>query len=253
MTIEFAPWERRHYVAGGPQPFLFYVIYGAIDTEAPLSRRAYRCAGYPAGLDVMAYGPGSNPEIVERFRSGLLWDKLMDQQPALATAVEACDRCLIIRGSPDDSSTLDYLRDTVGLITHFADHGGCAIHDPFRLTWWEPATWKQRIFAPAAPVPREHTVILVSDEDDPSSQWFHTRGMRKFGRPDISVRHVDAAHRNGVIDLCNRLIHSQAEGAIIPDGQEIHMASLPSGGIIRTAGDVEDPDFNNSHLDIMLG
>jgi hypothetical protein len=253
MIGDLAPWTRPRYVAGGPPPFLFYAIYGRIDLHAPLSRGTYRCAGPPAGLDVMSYGPGSHQELVDRFRSGPLWDQLAEERPSLATAVEACDRCVVIRGSPEDPSTLDYLRDAVGLITHLVDHGGCAVYDPLRLTWWEPATWRCEVFAPAAPVPKQHTVILVSDEDGASTQWFHTRGMRKFGRPDISIRQVDAARRAGVIELCDRLIQVQVEGAIVPDGQEIRMVSLPGGGRMRTAGSVEDPDFDNAHLSVTLG
>ena len=96
-------------------------------------------------------------------------------------------------------------------------------------------------------------MILTSAEEDPALTWFHTRGMRIFGRPDISVRHVSAERHAAVVELCNRLIEMQAHGALIPDGQAVRMASLPAGGVMRTQGDVEDPDFNNLHLEITLG
>ncbi len=38
-------------------------------------------------------------------------------------------------------------------------------------------------------MPRQHVVILTSEEcsgDGRPLTWFHTRGMRKFGRPDLS-------------------------------------------------------------------
>jgi hypothetical protein len=116
--------------------------------------------------------------------------------------------------------------------------------------WWQPSDWKQQVFDPAAPVPGHHTVILVSEEPDSSLKWYHTRGMRKFGRPDISVHNVPTELEDGVIDLCNRLIELQAFGHVVQDGQQVKMSSLPSGGVIRHAGDLEDPDFNNFHLDV---
>ena len=93
-------------------------------------------------------------------------------------------------------------------------------------------------------------MILVSEEPDSSLKWHHTRGMRKFGRPDISVHNVPTELEDGVIDLCNRLIELQAFGHVVQDGQQVKMSSLPSGGVIRHAGDLEDPDFNNFHLDV---
>jgi hypothetical protein len=74
--------------------------------------------------------------------------------------------------------------------------------------------------------------------------------MRKFGRPDVSVHGVSADVEDGVFDLCNRLIEHQAFGHVVPDGQEIRMASLPSGGVMHYGGNLDDPEFNNVHLDV---
>ena len=139
----------------------------------------------------------------------------------------------------------------MGLITYLLDQGGCAIYDPQMFHWWQPAEWKQLVFEPGQPAPRRHTVVLVSAEDS-STKWFHTRGMRKFGRPDISVHNVPPELEDGAMDLCNRLIDYQASGHIVRDGQEVRLSSLPMGGVIHNAGDLEDPDFNNVHLDVRL-
>lgn len=252
MTPELDTWERKHYVDDGGTPFLFYVVYGKIEPSTPLSRSTYRSNGSPDGIDILSYGPNKLPHVPGSFCDGYLWDEFVADAPELAATVRQCQHCMIVRGTPTDSTTLDYLRDTVGLITYFLDHGGCAIYDPLMFRWWGPSEWKKQIFAPAAAVPGNHTVILISEETDPSLKWFHTRGMRKFGRPDISVHNVPAVLEEGVIDLCNRLIEHQAFGHVVPDGQEINMKFLPCGGIIRHGGNLEDPDFNNVHLDVRL-
>lgn len=251
MTSELETWERKHYVAGGGDPFLFYVVYGEIDASARLTRSKYRTNGVPDGIDVMSYGPTKHPDVPGRFRAGYLWDEFAANDPELAATVGNARHCMILRGTPTDSTTLDYLRDSVGLITYLIDHGGCAVYDPIMFRWWQPSEWKRQLFEPAAAVPGHHTVILVSEENEHSSKWFHTRGMRKFGRPDISVRHVATELEDGVIDLCHRLIELQAFGHVVQDGQQIEMASLPSGGIIRHSGDLDDPDFDNVHLDVI--
>jgi hypothetical protein len=202
------------------------------------------------GIEVMSYDPQTHPDVVASFREGYLWDEFVANDPAVARRVLDCKQCMIIRGTPADSTTLNYLRDTIGLITDMIDHGGCAVYDPLMFRWWNGADWKQHIFDPAAAVPRHHTVILVSDEVQPALKWFHTRGMRKFGRPDISVHNVPVDLEDGVIDLCNRLIEHQAFGLTIPDGYQIKIAGLPAGGIIKHAGHLDDPDFNNVHLDV---
>lgn len=250
MAADLETWERKHYVDGGGRPWLFYVIYGNVDSTAPLSRSVYRSNGPFEGIDVMSYGPDTHPDVPGSFRDGYLWDEFVAEDPASAARVSECDRCIVLRGTPTDATTLNYLRDTIGLITYMLDHGGCAVYDPQMFHWWNPTDWKRRLFDPAAAVPRHHTVVLVSEEDDPSLKWYHTRGMRKFGRPDISVRSVPEQLRDAVIDLCNRLIEHQAFGHVVPHGQEVRMASLPAGGIIEHGGDFDDPDFNNVHLDV---
>jgi hypothetical protein len=252
MSEPLPDWDRPYYTPGGGDPFLFYVVFGEVDSNASLDTQAYRCAGIPDGLDLMAYDRDSHPDVFAGFQDGFLWERLRADDPALAAEVSAASRCVMLRGTVADPPDLNYLRDTVGLLTYCLDRGGRVLYDPQMFFWWPPGLWREKAFNPAQPVPRRHAVILVSDEDGESGgrQWYHTRGMRKFGRPDLSVRGVPPPYREGVIDLCTRFIEYQALGAVIPDGQEIRMASLPAGGVARHGGDVEDPDFNNVHVEI---
>jgi hypothetical protein len=95
-------------------------------------------------------------------------------------------------------------------------------------------------------------VILTSPEDGgpAGTTWFHTRGLRKFGRPDLSVRRVGPRYHAAVTDLCERFIELQALGGVIADGQKVRMKSLPSGGVCRPGGGPDDPDFNNVHVEV---
>jgi hypothetical protein len=208
----------------------------------------YRTTGVPEGIDMMAYGPDSHPEVVDSFREGFVWDAFYRSEPACAEQIAACPHCVLIRGTPADDSTLNYLRDVAGMMTFMLDHGGCGVYDPFGLRYWNPVDWKQKIFEPARPVPERHVVILTSPEDDPTRTWFHTRGLRKFGRPVISVPGVKRELHEAVIDLCNRFIEHQALGLVVEDGRKIRTALLPEGGVARHAGHLDDPDFNNVHL-----
>ena len=90
-------------------------------------------------------------------------------------------------------------------------------------------------------------MILVS-EDDAETTWLHTRGMRQYGRPDLSVRGVGSSHIDAVTQMIERFIDLQANGGVIPDGEEIRMRGLPPGGVCRHRGSLDDPDFNNVHV-----
>jgi len=74
--------------------------------------------------------------------------------------------------------------------------------------------------------------------------------LRKFGRPDLSLHHVPDAYEKAAIELCNRFIELQALGGRIPEGQEVRMVSLPDGLVCHYQGSLDDPDFNNVHVEI---
>jgi hypothetical protein len=250
METPLEEWPRRHYVPGGKDPFLFYVVYGQVDTTRVLSRARYKSNGIPDGIDVMSFGPAAHPDQVGAFRDGYLWDQLTTDNPGLAAKVAEQDCCLILRGEVVDPPTLDYFRDVIGFLAYCLDAGGVAIYDPLMFKWWEPSEWRSDVLEAGSPAPRHHAVILVS-EDSAETEWIHTRGMRKFGRPDISVRKVGAQDKAAVIDLCDRFIELLAFGGIVQDSQDIRMNSLPSGMKCFRRGSDADPDFNNEHIEIV--
>jgi len=250
MRSPLAEWPRPYYLAGGRDPVLLYVVYGWVDIDRPLSRSIYRSSGLPDGVDILACGPTAHPGLVTRFRTGRPWTKLTAEDPDLAAIVAAQDFCLVIKGDIADPATLSYFRDVIGLLTFCLDHGGVAIYDPQILKWWSPAEWRTRAFAVGHCAPRHHVVILISREAD-GTEWIHTRGMRKFGRPDLSIHRVGAQHRSAVLELVNRFIELLAFGAVVPDGLDLRLPELPAGMICWHRGSNDDPDFDNEHIEIV--
>jgi hypothetical protein len=74
--------------------------------------------------------------------------------------------------------------------------------------------------------------------------------MRKFGRPELSIHDVPDELYDPIIDLFERFIELQAFGGVIAEGQDIRMKTLPAGMTCHHQGDLEDPDFNNTHVEI---
>jgi hypothetical protein len=249
LNAEIADWPRQHFTKPGGRPFLFYVAFGAPDIPFNISRSQYRCGGVPDGVELMTYGPQMHPDTPASFRAGYLWEELQRTEPDLAALLAAQIRCIVLRAELDDSPTLNYLRDCVGLLTWMLDNGCVGLYDPWMFRYWSRQHWHKEVFESATAVPRHHVTILQSS-DGPDTTWYHTRGMRKFGRPDLSVPNTPVAHREAVIDLINRFIEFQAFGATIEEGREIRIDSLPQGLRCFHRGDLDDPEFNNVHVAI---
>lgn len=249
MAEKPADWPRQNFSKPGGRPFLFYVAFGALDGPLKISASKYRVGEMPDDVELMDYGPDRHPEQLNNFREGYLWNELRREDADLAAAIAAQQHCVVLRADLEDQSTLNYFRDTIGLLTYLLDHGCVGIYDPQMIRYWSAPKWRAEAFDPAAAVPRNH-VITLYDGDGAGTEWFHTRGMRKFGRPDISVPHTPAKHRDAVIELINRFIEFQAFGGIVEEGREIKVANLPAGMRCSHHGNLEDPDFNNVHVRI---
>jgi hypothetical protein len=119
------------------------------------------------------------------------------------------------------------------------------------MLWlWAADEWTDEAFGPDEPNPDRHTAIIVSPEAGGTS-WYHTRGMRKYGRPDLSVHGVGGRYADGVSELIERFVELQALGGVIPDGEAVRMKALPAGGVCRHGGNPDDPEFNNAHVEVV--
>jgi len=237
-------WTRDHFERGDSHALLLLVVYGEFTDEPQISRSAYRTDGIPHGFDLQKITRVQSPILPfadPEFGQGVHDQKLFKQ-------IGLAPECLVLRGEIPDPENLNYLRDSVGMMSYFLHHGGFAVCDPQQLALFNRDLWQLEVFEPGMAGLGKHVMILYSDESD--GRWFHTRGLRKFARPDLSVRGVPAEYSKTVIELCNRFIRMQQLGARIPEGQEIRMASLPPGLICHHRGNLDDPDFNNVHVEI---
>jgi hypothetical protein len=237
MSTDLPSWPRRHFQPGGGEPYLLYCVFGSFEGGLLLSRSRCRVAGVPKGIEIRQRDP---TEVLDEN------SVLFFVDPELRGAIHAAPQCLSIAGPIADSTTLDYLRDTVGIVTCALDAGGVAVLDAFTLRFWAKELWQQT-FEPGKPCPLEHVVIIGSEEKD--GCWWRTRGMRKFGRPDLSIHRVEDQYQDAVTDLL-RFIDLMAQGAVIPEGQEVKLRSLPAGMTCHHGGSLDDEDFNNVHIEI---
>jgi hypothetical protein len=241
-------WERQYFTKELDTAVLFYCIHGNFSADFKISQEKYKTAGLPRGCDLMKYGENKHPEYVKSFLEGYLWETIKADDSILAKQITNAKECFIIRGEFKDTSNLNYLRDIVGIITYLLDNGGVSVCDPQGFKFYGKKEWTENIFDPNGSVPRNHVSILYSKEN--GLKWYHTRGLRKFGRPDLSIHDVPPQYEEAIYDLFNRFIEYEAFGGVIQDKQEIKMNSLPKGMWCENKGDFEDLDFNNKHVEI---
>jgi hypothetical protein len=157
---------------------------------------------------------------------------------------------MVVRGTLKDSKETGYLRDTLGVLAGLLDIGGVAILDPQTLSLLSAADWRRKyLVAEGAPI-RNHLLILCDSEPEPGHSWIHTRGMRKFGRPDVSIHQVPDAAIDRAGLLCETLVQMQALGAHFVDGQRLAIEGLPEGVQVKLGGGLADPDFNNTFVEL---
>ncbi len=244
MNEDLPDWKRDHYQRGEGRALIYYVVYGEFTNDVTISRSKYRSAGLPTGFKLSKLDRKQQDSLP--FTDGAFGKGVTDKE--LFERIGHAPECMQFYGDIPDPENLNYLRDSVGIVSFLLDHGGFAVCDPQQLELYNRERWQRTIFDGGATNLLKLVKILYSDEAD--GRWYHTRGLRKFARPDLSVRGVPGDYSNAVIDLCNRFIQLQQLGGKITDGQEIRIASLPGGLVCHHAGSLEDPDFNNVHVEI---
>ena len=242
--------DRPLFTPGGDDALIYFVVFGTDASRLAISREAHLVDEIPDGVDAHQLGR----EFVESFFEAPMGDVLREQDPELAAAALACTTCLVITGEVADPPTLAYLRNCVGVVTAALDAGGVAVLSLQSFGLFSPERWRADIFGTGLDAATQLAVILYSEEEDgpapAGSIWVHTRGMRVFGRPDLSIRGVPADELDIAAKVVNVLITNQAKGLRIQDGAVMEVGPPLDMLAFRLRGHHDDPDFNNLHLEV---
>ena len=239
-------YERPYYEDLNYRPLLFYVIFGVKNEELNVSREKHHVDAFPEGLDFMFYNKSEHSEYMSSLIGGSLGDILKEDNSTLYEAIQNTDTWAVIRGEVQDDTDLGYMRNTIGFIQALLETGAIGVLDLQTFSLLTPKKWTETIFSKEFN-PYDHVVILASEMED-GSLWLHTRGMRKFGRPDISVEGIKNDAVDNAVQVINQMIHYGALGAFFsrPTKFNIHtgLSYVVQPSFID---DMENPDFNNSY------
>lgn len=248
LPITFPAWQRPHWQPSDEEIVLQFYVFGKFDAVRVPSQ-PYGSPGLPAGIESTNHYHHALRAWDGYPLKGAMGKLFKDESPeAYKVAVDAPE-VLVVRGTIKDAADTGYLRDVMGVLAGLLDIGGVAILDPQIVSLFDADSWRRRyLVRDGAPI-RSHLLILRNGESEPGRSWIHTRGLRKFGRPDISLRNVpdNAANHAGL--LCEKLVELEALGGHFVDGQPLEAEGLPEGFVARLGGSLEDPDFNNTFVE----
>lgn len=242
-------WSRPDWARDDATALLLYFVFGQFPAELRVNLPAHGSQGLPTGVEMRRIPKAMLAHWDGHPLRGALGGILRDADPAAFEAARKAPECLLLRGELADSDSLGYLRDTLGAVAALLDAGGVAVVDPQVPEILSAADWQARYTGDMRSTPRNHVAILCSDGVD-GTAWIHSRGMRKFARPDISIRRVPQVDVQRAGAVAARLVEMQARGMRLGDGSSVTLAGLPAGLAVVRGGSLDDPDFNNTHLEL---
>ena len=242
--------QREYYQDIGYRPFLFYVIFGVTGEELEVSREKHKVDELPEGLDLRTLTREIHGDYIDGFLTGDMGRVLGEADGDLLECCREAQNCVIFQGSVQKDSTLDYMRNVIGIIQAFIDKGAVGILDPQTITLYSPEQWTEKLFGKEIDALR-HAVILCSKEGD--TYWLHTRGMAEFGRPDIGISGVPEEKVNDYTKVVEQMIHYGGKGVFFENDTRLHTRDGKSFVVHpEFVNDFDNTDYNNAYYNVTV-
>ena len=242
--------ERQYYEDIGYKPFLFYVVFGVSGDELEVSRTKHNVDGLPEGLDIISLARPEHSDYIDGLIGGGIGEHLKKADSALYESCKACDKVVIMRGEIADDSTLDYMRNLIGICEAFIDKGAKGILDLQTFTLYSPKEWTDRFFGKDVNA-QNHVLIMFSKEDD--RYWIHTRGMAEFGRPDYGISKVPEDKLEDYKQVIDQMVFYGGQGLVFKGSAKLHTFN---GKTFRVStefvNDFDNDDYNNAYYNVTV-
>ena len=243
-------FERPFYEDLNYRPFIFYVVFGVNGEELSVSRERYHVDNFPDGLDLISYNRSEHNEYMTELIGGTLGKILNEDNHALYETIQNTEQWVVIQGEVIQDADLNYMRNVIGFLQALIETGAVGVLDVQTFKLFTPEEWTNNIFTKEFN-PYDHATILVSTLED-GAVWLHTRGMRKFGRPDISIEGVGEDEIEHAAQVINQMIYYGALGVFFSRPTKLHTHSGLTYVVNASyVDDLDNPDFNNSHYHIL--
>ncbi|HVP59865.1 MAG TPA: hypothetical protein VMT11_04880 [Myxococcaceae bacterium] len=196
MAVAKEDWSRPAFEPGGGDASLFYLVFGRL---GPV-----RLPPAPSGLSLTVHPQGEARLWVEPLVASTGGGQ--NGQGALAGLVRSAPDFAVLRGQRADPPDLGYLRDAESVLAALLEAGAAAVLDVEAQRWWTPAGFRGEVLNGVRPAVRAHVSVRAR------TGVVETRGLRKFGRPDLRLYRVPADAEPEAVGLCWSLVERLARG-----------------------------------------
>lgn len=250
-------WKRTDYEEGGGAGRVFLVLFSEQDAPAvpAISRTRH---GVPSGealkhLEVAVVGADQAPDWIRAWTSGALRNLADRALGDDALRLPGARSCVRINGEVPDPTDLAYLQLAWGLARAFLENGCFAMLDAHQARWFpgkEVLDWApERAFE----IGREVSVIFETDASPGYGHIVHTRGLAKFGRPDLLMRGAQEAEADLAGRRLDALARRLAMGGRLRAGETVETL----GGVAvleeyRPGGNAPEVHLNNDGLVLVM-
>lgn len=222
-------WSRSQASAPdrGAEVDLIVFSHGELDEDVPLVAQRY---GIPsqeayAAVDIRVIRRDDATEWFDNWRSGGLRAVAAHYLGAAVERLDEADICYVIRAALPEPADLGYLQACWAVVRWLVARGGSCVLDVHAGAFHHA----DAIAAIPADAPfdidREVTLVYESDQDRPGEgHLLHTRGMRKFGRPDL-VTLADPEDAPVLSEVVRQIATAMADGFMPADRHGIDLAS----------------------------
>ena len=183
------PWTRSAFSPGGGPGRVFLVLFSEQPGLAspPISRARHGVASVEPlkHLEVAVVGADQAPEWIRGWTEGPLRnlaDRALGDDALRLPGVKSCVR---INGEVPDPADLTHLQLMWGLARAFLENGCFAVLDAHQARWFPGKDVMEWAPDRAFELGREVSVIFETDASPGYGHVVHTRGLAKFGRPDL--------------------------------------------------------------------
>jgi len=214
-------WSRPSFEPGGGDASLFYLVFGELSPD--------RLPPTPSGLMLTAHSQGEGRLWVEPLVAAIGEGEA--GQRALAAIVRGAPDFAVLRGQRSDPPDLVHLRDAESILAALLESGAAAVLDVEAQRWWTPDRFRGEVLTGMRPSLQGHVSVRAN------TGRIETRGLRKFGRPDLRLRGVPAGAESEAVWFCWSVVEYLVRGARPGSG-------LTTGGIrLRPSGGPGHPSL----------
>jgi hypothetical protein len=250
-----APWSRPAWSAGGGEAEVVYVAFSELPLPQALrldrARHGLPADQLPPQVRLLAFDQQQHADWIRGFFDGALGTlgakALGWSEPPIARAQHA----FLIRGTFADPSDLSYLQACRALLRALAWGGAFCAVDAHSHVWVSGEDLRaEAVDAPFDAL--DHVALIFETDGDESwGHVAHSRGLRKFGRPDVVLTRLTEEHGERVGHLLAPIVRHLCDGHRLGPGGTV---SGPGGDLlaIRYVPGISAPDLHLNNDGLLL-